>query len=172
MNKVVGVQSAADYVGISPEYIAELRRKAADNISKITSKPTLEEMYKCVDALWEKGKPEQLMFQNKDQHYQYVTNLYKEQIEPITVEQYRKMVYSQTMSMLDSFASMCDIQKQQRAAELHREYEKKAVDTVEELGNELVEMNKKANEEEKEKIKEVNKALWGEKPNDTGSNNN
>ena len=171
MNKIVGVQSADQDNWITKEEIMELKRKAVEAVSKIEQKPTLEELYSCVDAVWNSGHSDQLIFKNKDQHYAYVTNLYKEQIAPVTLEQYKKMVLTQMTTRLDALESMIDVDKQKRAVELHKEYEKKAVEAVEDLGDKLVELNKKANAEQADKIREVNSALWGKTDDKTGKNN-
>ena len=159
MKKVVGVKSAAEDVQMKAEEIQKLKQTALDNVRRISSKPTLSEMYKMVDDIWASGHTNQLIFQSKDQHYEYITRLYNEQIEPLSLEQYKKMVYTQTEHQFDALLGALDTSKQMEAYKLHQEYTQKIVDSIEDAGEELVERNRKANSEQREKIAEVSEAL-------------
>lgn len=159
MKKIVGVQSAAQDKVMNKDMILALKQDALRKVMQIDHIPTLQEMYEMVDRIWASGHTSQLIFQNKDQHYEYITRLYHEQLGKMSLDQYRKMVYAQTARQFDSLLNAIDAQKQKEAFELHKQYEQKATQTIEELGDELVERNKKANSEQREKINEVTEAL-------------
>jgi len=159
MKKIVGVQSAAQDKVMNKDMILALKQDALRKVMQIDHIPTLQEMYEMVDRIWASGHTSQLIFQNKDQHYEYITRLYHEQLGKMSLDQYRKMVYTQTARQFDSLLNAIDAQKQKEAFELHKQYEQKATQTIEELGDELVERNKKANSEQREKINEVTEAL-------------
>lgn len=159
MKKIVGVQSAANDRQLNKDEIMSLRQEALSKVQLIDHVPTLQELYAMVDNIWASGHTSQLIFKNKDQHYEYITQIYNEQWGKMSLEQYRKMVYAQTARQFDTLLSALDAQKQKEAYELHKQYEEKATQTIEELGDELVERNKKANSEQREKITEVTEAL-------------
>ena len=61
---------------LTKEYIDMLRREVNAKMALITKKPTLPELFAQVDACW--NNPvfiKYTNFQNKDQHYSYVTTM-------------------------------------------------------------------------------------------------
>lgn len=106
---------------LTKEYIDMLRREVNAKMALITKKPTLPELFAQVDACW--NNPvfiKYTNFQNKDQHYSYVTTMYKEQIEPATLEEYKKMVFADIMAKLDSAEGLVESDKVYAAAKEHK----------------------------------------------------
>lgn len=163
MQKIIGVQSVTEdkQSVITVEEVKALQQQALANIAKLDSKPTLQDLYKSVDDIWNKGLTKQLIFANKDQHYEYITRIYKEQIEPLSVEAYKKMLTAQTMRQFDSLLSALDRQKQAKVFEQNKQIHEKTLHALEEAGEELVEKNKAVRSELKDKIAEVSSAFGG-----------
>lgn len=144
MQKIVGVKSADNRV-ISEEELKQLERAARASVAKIQEKPKIEELYKAVDDIWAKGQNRQLIFQNKDQHLEYVTTYYKEYIEPISLDQYRNMVLQQLLSQIDKLRSAVDTEKQAEAVKLHKEHEAKVLKNMEDQLEDLKDRNNAVN---------------------------
>lgn len=105
------------------EYIAQLRREVMANMDKITKKPTLQDLFAMVDQCWnDKVFLHQTRFENKDQHYAYITEYYKEQIEPMTLEQYKQLVCADLMAKLDTAEALLDSDKILYAAKEHKKH--------------------------------------------------
>ena len=152
MKKIVGVQSAADANPITEEDLQQMMKEAFANIEKITEKPTLDVFYKAIDEIWEKGLNKQLIFQNKDQHYAYITTYYNEQIAPLSLEQYKNLLRQQTVTQIQGLLYAIDREKQVQAYKLSEEHKKRVLSGMEEELDSLRERNKKVNKEIEEEI--------------------
>lgn len=151
MKKIVGVKSAGPEP-FTEEDVLKLRDEAFANIDKITEKPTLESLYKAVDEIWEKGLTKQLIFQNKDQHYAYVTTYFHDQLEHLTLDQYKSLLKQQTMSQITALLGAMDRKKQEEAYKLHKEHEAKMLKNMEDQINDLKDRNTKVSSEIKKEM--------------------
>ena len=106
---------------LTVEEIENLRNKARSSIRALTRKPTLQEMYAQVDSCW--SNPvfvKNTVFKNKEQHYDYITTYYKEKIEKLTLEEYKKLVYADVCAKLDSAKGLVEAEKIALAAKEHK----------------------------------------------------
>lgn len=127
---------------LTKEYIDMLRREVNAKMALITKKPTLPELFAQVDACW--NNPvfiKYTNFQNKDQHYSYVTTLYKEQIEPATLEEYKKMVFADIMAKLDSAEGLVESDKVYAAAKEHKKQQEEHLSQYQKQLDDLHERN-------------------------------
>lgn len=152
MKKIVGVQSAAQNKQIDVEELKQQLRQGFANIDKITEKPAIETLYKAVDDIWASGHTSQLIFKNKDQHLEYITTYYNEQIAPLTLAQYKAMLKQQLESQVTSLINALDQQKQKEAYRLHKEQEAKMLKNMEDQINDLKDRNAKVNEDIKKEM--------------------
>lgn len=151
MKKIVGVQSAKKEA-ISQEELKQLLQEGFANIDKITEKPKLADLYAAVDDIWAKGLTKQLIFKNKDQHMQYVTTYYKDQIEPLTLDQYKGMLKQNLQSQVTNLLNALDQQKQAEAYKLHKEHEEKVLKNMEYQVQDLKERNAQVDSDIKKEI--------------------
>ena len=152
MEKIVGVKSVKQEV-LTKEYLDERKRIAFAAIDKLEAKPTLESMLKSVDAIWEKHGKVQLVFENKDQHYAYVTTLFHDVIEPMSLDEYKAYLKKSVEQRLDGVVGLMEKNKIMEAAKLNKEYiNKYTADKLEEGLNDLKERNSKITSAIKEEI--------------------
>lgn len=124
------------------EYLNQLRRQARDSVEKIKEKPTLQELYASVDRCWEMPVfVKQTQFENKDQHYAYITEYYHESIEKLTLEQYKQLVLSDLLNRIDSAEALLNADKIYSAAKEHKKQEDKLAQQREEQINDLKQRN-------------------------------
>lgn len=151
MKKIVGVDTPKKEI-ITKELICSLRDQALNNIRAIKEVPSVQELYKAVDDLWEKGNTKQLIFQNKDQHYAYVTEIYNTQIKGKSLDEYKKLLTAQTMARFDSLLGMIDNSKMKRAYDLAKEHRENVLKNMQSQIDDLKERNEKVNKEIMEDI--------------------
>ena len=133
---------------LTKEYIAELRAQVKDKMNAITQKPTLQELYSQVDTLW--SDPiflRQTKFENKDQHYSYITQYFKDYIEPITLDEYKKLVFADVMGRLDKAEALLESDKILVAAKAHKAQEEQHLKEYNDQLGELNERNERATRE-------------------------
>lgn len=159
MNKIVGVQAVKKDV-LSKEFLDKCESVAKKMINNIKEKPTLESMLKAVDDIWNKPIKPQLVFENKDQHYAYVTNLYHDVIEPMSLEEYKEYVLQSVKQRLDGAVGLRDGIKIREAAKLQKDYiAKHTTEKLEESLADLQERNNKVTEAIKKEIETDAKKL-------------
>lgn len=137
------------------EYIEELKRQAQASVASITKKPTIQELLAYVDQCW--NNPvivRQLQFKNKDQHYAYITEYYHAQVEPLSLEEYRKLVLTDILGRLEKAANLLDSDKILAAAKEHKKQEEEHLKNYEDQIAELKDRNKKMTDEI---LKEIHK---------------
>lgn len=106
------------------DYLNKLRAQARASVEQIKQKPTIEEMYKAVDACWEnKAFVHQTQFENKDQHYAYITEYYHSTIENLSLEQYKQLVLSDLLNRIDAAEALLSSDKIYAAAKEHKKQE-------------------------------------------------
>lgn len=139
-NKVVVVSE--EKKPYDKQYVQQLRQQARAAVAAITEKPTLESLYKSVDACWDMPSfVKQTNFENKDQHYAYITEYYHSVIEKMTVEEYKRLVLSDLMNRLDAAEALLSSEKILSAAKAHKEQEDKLTAQYEEQIADLKERN-------------------------------
>lgn len=155
MEKIVGVKGVSAKPEIlTREYLEERKRIAFNEIEKIKEKPTLESMLKTVDSIWDKPVRPQLVFQNKDQHYSYITTLYHDVIEPMSLEEYKAYLKKAVEQRLDGVIGLIEKQKIVEASKLSKDYiQKHVTDKLQEGLDDLKERNNKVTSAIKEEIK-------------------
>lgn len=153
MEKIVGVK-AADKPAITKEEVDALYAEAVKAINSITSVPTLTDMYKAVDDLWDSGKTKQLIFKNRDQHYAYVTELYNSQIKNISLEDYKRMLIAQTQNRFDALYGIIDHKKMAEAYKLHNEHKQKVLKSMQDQIDDLRKRNEEINKGLLEEIRD------------------
>ena len=127
------------------EYIANLRVMARASVDAIKEKPTLEDLFTTVDKCWDNPIfVKQTAFQNKDQHYAYITEYYHSTIENLTLEQYKQLVYSDLMNKIDSAEALLDSDKILAAAKEHKAQEAKHLKEYQNQIDDLKDRNEKA----------------------------
>ena len=151
MNKIVGVQ-AAHKEKISEADLQQLEREARAAVAKITEKPSIDVFYKSVDEIWAKGLNRQLIFQNKDQHLEYVTTYYNEQIAPLNLDQYRSLVLQQMLSQINALRAAVNSEKTAEAVRLHKEHEEKVLKNMQDQLDDLKDRNAKADKAIREEL--------------------
>lgn len=140
---------------LTKEYIDSLRREVKAKMALITKKPTLQELFAQVDACW--NNPifvRQTNFQNKDQHYSYVSELYKEHIEKATLEEYKKMVFADIMAKLDSAEGLVESDKVYAAAKEHKRQQDERLASYQQQVDDLRERNESITKDMIKKIGE------------------
>lgn len=141
-NKVVVVSE--EKKPYDKQYVQQLRQQARAAVAAITEKPTLESLYKSVDACWDMPSfVKQTNFANKDQHYAYITEYYHSVIEKMTVEEYKRLVLSDLMNRLDAAEALLSSEKILSAAKAHKEQEDKLTAQYDEQIADLKERNDK-----------------------------
>ena len=115
------VVTSAKKLPYTKEYVEQLRREVHAQMDKIKAKPTLQDMFAMVDKCWENPIfRRQTPFENKDQHYAYITEYYKTYIEPATLEEYKQMVFADINAKLDNAEALLDSEKILSAAKEHK----------------------------------------------------
>lgn len=140
---------------LTKEYIDSLRREVKAKMDLITKKPTLQELFAQVDTCW--NNPvfvRQTNFQNKDQHYNYVSELYKEHIEKATLEEYKKMVFADIMAKLDSAEGLVEADKVYAAAKEHKKQQAEHLAQYQNQVDDLRERNESITKDMLKKIEE------------------
>lgn len=135
------------------EYIAQLRATARKSVDEIKEKPTLQDLYKTVDLCWQNPVfLRQKQFQNKDQHYAYITEYYKSQISEMTLEDYKKTVLASIMTKIDAAERLLESEKYIAAAREHKRMQDEHLNSMQE---QVVDLEKRNTDIANSILKEV-----------------
>lgn len=149
------VVTSAKKLPYTKEYVEQLRREVHAQMDKIKAKPTIQDMFAMVDKCWENPIfRRQTPFENKDQHYAYITEYYKTYIEPATLEEYKQMVFADINSKLDNAEALLDSEKILSAAKEHKKQADARLDEYQQQIDDLKARNADITKSLKEDLKQ------------------
>ena len=149
------VVTSAKKLPYTKEYVEQLRREVHAQMDKIKAKPTIQDMFAMVDKCWENPIfRRQTPFENKDQHYAYITEYYKTYIEPATLEEYKQMVFADINSKLDNAEALLDSEKILSAAKEHKKQADARLDEYQQQIDDLKARNADITQSLKEDLKQ------------------
>jgi hypothetical protein len=125
-------------------YIQQLRQQARASVEQIKEIPSINSFYESVDKCWESPAfRHQTKFENKDQHYSYITEYYHNVIEKMTLEEYKQLVLSDLMNRLDSAEALLESDKIISAAKEHKKQEDALIKDYQNQVDDLKDRNEK-----------------------------